>query len=175
MHSCRGAHGHSFVDVRSIECVPRTHCPVPRAMVVGSYTEDRHDAQPNTHPSFSQSNVVCRTFPFLGEPKLGPSPTPNTKIPRTTGGPLDTFRLWGRKEDLHLSHMGCPAINRLPPTTHPLPHVPHRSAEQRDSGTLLRRITNASWSEITVVRYSSHLGLMASGNTDGSIQVPTAR
>eukprot|EP00903_Cladosiphon_okamuranus_P013183 g12296.t1 len=42
---------------------------------------------------------------------------------------------------------------------------------KRDSGTLLRRITNASWSEITVVRYSSHLGLIASGSTDGSIQL----
>ncbi|CAM9388702.1 unnamed protein product, partial [Ectocarpus sp. 4 AP-2014] len=42
---------------------------------------------------------------------------------------------------------------------------------QRDGGALLRRITNASWSEITVLRYSSHLGLIASGNTDGSIQL----
>ncbi|CAM9382860.1 unnamed protein product [Ectocarpus sp. 8 AP-2014] len=42
---------------------------------------------------------------------------------------------------------------------------------KRDGGALLRRITNASWSEITVLRYSSHLGLIASGNTDGSIQL----
>ncbi|CAM9771885.1 unnamed protein product [Ectocarpus sp. 4 AP-2014] len=41
----------------------------------------------------------------------------------------------------------------------------------QDNGALLRRITNASWSEITVLRYSSHLGLIASGNTDGSIQL----
>ncbi|CAN0141652.1 unnamed protein product [Ectocarpus fasciculatus] len=41
----------------------------------------------------------------------------------------------------------------------------------RDNGALLRRITNASWSEITVLRYSSHLGLIASGNADGSIQL----
>ncbi|CAM9585663.1 unnamed protein product, partial [Sphacelaria rigidula] len=41
---------------------------------------------------------------------------------------------------------------------------------QRDNGVLLRRICNASWSEITAVRYSSHLGLIATGSTDGSIQ-----
>ncbi|CAM9409360.1 unnamed protein product [Scytosiphon promiscuus] len=41
----------------------------------------------------------------------------------------------------------------------------------RTSSTLLRRVTNASWSEISVIKYSSHLGLIASGSTDGSIQV----
>lgn len=48
-----------------------------------------------------------------------------------------------------------------------------RRVEKRDGGVLLRRIANASWSEISVVRYSSHLGLIASGSTDGSIQVMT--
>ncbi|CAN0487880.1 unnamed protein product, partial [Scytosiphon promiscuus] len=38
-------------------------------------------------------------------------------------------------------------------------------------GTLLRRTINASWSEISALRYSPHLGLIASGNNDGSIQV----
>ncbi|CAM9110180.1 unnamed protein product, partial [Hapterophycus canaliculatus] len=41
----------------------------------------------------------------------------------------------------------------------------------RNNSALLRRVTNASWSEISVVKYSSHLGLIASGSTDGSIQV----
>ncbi|CAN0033527.1 unnamed protein product, partial [Laminaria digitata] len=42
---------------------------------------------------------------------------------------------------------------------------------KRYNGALLRRITNASWSEITAIRYSSHLGLIASGSSDGSIQL----
>ncbi|CAM9181074.1 unnamed protein product [Ascophyllum nodosum] len=42
---------------------------------------------------------------------------------------------------------------------------------QRDSGTLLRRMTEASWSEITAIQYSAHFGLIASGNVDGSIQL----
>lgn len=45
------------------------------------------------------------------------------------------------------------------------------SPRQRDNGALLRRITDASWSEISAIAYSSHLGLIATGSTDGSIQV----
>ncbi|CAM9690716.1 unnamed protein product [Choristocarpus tenellus] len=42
---------------------------------------------------------------------------------------------------------------------------------QDGSGLLLRRVTNATWSEITALAYSPHLGLIASASEDGSIQL----